>query len=39
VSLADNIDFFKRLPKSGRVGGVTEHARARLPARSPLVEV
>jgi poly(3-hydroxybutyrate) depolymerase len=37
VSLADNIDFLKRLPKPGRIGGVT--ARARLPVRSPLVEV
>jgi poly(hydroxyalkanoate) depolymerase family esterase len=32
VSLADNIDFLKRLPKSG-------HARGRLPVRSPLTEV
>jgi poly(hydroxyalkanoate) depolymerase family esterase len=39
VSLADNIDFLKRLPKPGRIGGVTGHARTRLPARSPLVEV
>jgi poly(hydroxyalkanoate) depolymerase family esterase len=37
VSLADNIDFLRRLPKPGWIGGVTE--RARLPARSPLVEV
>jgi len=36
VSLADNIDFFKRLPKSG---GVAELARERLPARSPLTQV
>ena len=35
MSLADNIDFLKRLPKPGRIGGVTERARA----RSPLVEV
>jgi poly(hydroxyalkanoate) depolymerase family esterase len=39
VSLADNIDFLKRLPKLGRIGGVSEHARARLPAHSPLTEV
>jgi poly(hydroxyalkanoate) depolymerase family esterase len=39
VSLADNIDFLKRLPKPGRIGGLAGHARARLPARSPLVEV
>jgi len=39
VSLADNIDFLKRLPKAGRIGGMTGHARTRLPARSPLVEV
>jgi poly(hydroxyalkanoate) depolymerase family esterase len=32
VSLADNIDFLRRLPKSG-------HARGRLPVRSPLTEV
>ena len=37
MSLADNIDFLKRLPKPGRIGGATP--RARLPARSPLVEV
>jgi poly(hydroxyalkanoate) depolymerase family esterase len=37
VSLADNIDFLKRLPKPRRLGVVAE--RARLPARSPLVEV
>ncbi len=36
VSLADNIDFLKRLPRSRR-GGVTAHTRA--PVRSPLVEV
>jgi poly(hydroxyalkanoate) depolymerase family esterase len=39
VSLADNIDFLKRLPKPGRIGGMTGHARTRLPAGSPLVEV
>jgi poly(hydroxyalkanoate) depolymerase family esterase len=39
VSLADNIEFLKRLPKPGRIGGVTERARSRMPARSPLVEV
>jgi poly(hydroxyalkanoate) depolymerase family esterase len=36
VSLADNIEFLKRLPNAGRVAEV---ARARLPARSPLAEV
>jgi len=34
VSLADNIDFLRRLPKPGRTGGVAERVRA----RSPLVE-
>jgi poly(hydroxyalkanoate) depolymerase family esterase len=37
VSLADNIDFLKRLPKPRRIGELTGHARR--PARSPLVEV
>ena len=36
MSLADNIEFLKRLPKQGGLG---EYARAHLPARSPLVEV
>src|ERR1700759_2093101 len=36
MSLADNIEFLKRLPKQGGLG---EYARARMPARSPLVEV
>jgi poly(hydroxyalkanoate) depolymerase family esterase len=35
VSLADNIEFLKRLPKPGRIGGVTERVRA----RSPLIEI
>lgn len=39
MSLADNIEFLKRLPKPGGLGGMAEHAHARLPARSPLVEV
>ena len=39
MSLADNIEFLKRLPKPGGLGGMAEYARARLPARSPLVEV
>jgi poly(hydroxyalkanoate) depolymerase family esterase len=39
MSLADNIEFLKRLPKPGRLGGMAEYARGRLPARSPLVEV
>jgi poly(hydroxyalkanoate) depolymerase family esterase len=36
MSLADNIEFLKRFPKPGRIGGM---ARARSPVRSPLVEV
>jgi len=39
VSLADNIDFLRRLPNAARIGGASGRARARLPARSPLVEV
>ena len=39
MSLADNIDFLKRLPKPRRIGELTGHARRRSPARSPLVEV
>jgi len=39
VSLADNIDFLRRLPNAARIGGAAGRARARLPARSPLVEV
>src|ERR1700760_2277965 len=39
MSLADNIEFLKRLPKPGRLGGMAEYARGRLPAGSPLVEV
>jgi len=39
VSLADNIDFLRRLPNAARIGGLAGRARARLPARSPLVEV
>src|ERR1700740_896411 len=37
VSLADNIDFLRRLPKPRIVDA--ERARSRLPARSPLTEV
>ncbi len=36
MSLADNIEFLKRLPKPGRIGGL---ARARPSAPSPLVEI
>ena len=39
MSLADNIDFLRRLPNAARIGGLAGRARARLPARSPLVEV
>ena len=39
MSLADNIEFLKRLPKPGRLGGMADYARTRLPAGSPLVEV
>jgi poly(hydroxyalkanoate) depolymerase family esterase len=39
MSLADNIEFFKRLPKPGLMGGLTVRARSRVPAHSPLVEV
>jgi poly(hydroxyalkanoate) depolymerase family esterase len=39
MSLADNIEFLKRLPKPGRLGGMAKYARGRLPARSPLAEV
>ena len=39
MSLADNIDFLRRLPNAARIGGAAGRARARLPARSPLVEV
>ena len=39
MSLVDNIDFLKRLPKMGRIGGVSERARERLPTHSPLTEV
>jgi poly(hydroxyalkanoate) depolymerase family esterase len=39
MSLADNIEFLKRLPKPGGLGVMAEYARARLPARSPLIEV
>lgn len=39
MSLADNIEFFKRLPKPGLMSGLTGRARSRFVAGSPLVEV
>ena len=39
MSLANNVDFLRRLPKLDRVNGLAELGRLRPDVESPLVEV